>query len=703
MDKVTTPGNKSIHLDDAEERRRWIRNEFMGILNTDLINNPSIKDAVIKIDIHKSHMRRFEKWNLLYMLIMVPGVCKMICSLIVVHKDGKYTNVAYIYSAIHTTTLKVIPLYICTGVNMLSADGEYRGRFIRMHSLEAVYDTHVDFISDIEQHIYNKEYDVDIHNFHSLGGISNLTEKVKQFVMKTLVVIWFCEVYLIHFNLQNRHTNPVFNEIMFDDTDVKMFNRLIEKYGRNLIYMFYRRCTVLVYSGPVVANRELVDVIPTRTSIGVECGQKLIPLRISDVMNIMNPITRVWREIIIWKMVSNLPLNMITPGIPMYNLWFAINNSRCKLFNNPHMLEKHASPSPENKKTNLSDITIAIICESTGSTIKNTLIFHKSKEYIAHNRDLFTDPDYFMKYLFEIAYTLYCLNTKCGVIHSDLHLNNTTLNSLYFPYFDYALDELNVTPGPDDVILYHIGNEMYYMFPHVIKYATVIDFSRSIVKPSYISQYLVTKADRVVFNAKQVSYIMQWYANHLPDLFTEYQVEIKKACATRFDTVFKIISAVDMYYHTTLLLKFFDKNPRVKKHDRIDNVLKKIIVMTRHYLESGMRSLAQDINWKCPEWPNMEVLKRCFADYMIDTSDNASIEKINVVDFFNYDNPLRYEFTNPKKIPPRFVDVRNAKKDWGMPGYKDTEITSAGNQHRERENYNKSVIAWASTVRKYVG
>jgi hypothetical protein len=345
-----------------------------------------------------------------------------------------------------------------------------------------------------------------------------------------------------------------------------------------------------------------------------------------------------------------------------------------------------------------------VLCESTGSTINNTLRFHKSKDYIQKNKDMFTHPTYFMKYLFEITYTLYCLNTKIGVIHSDLHLNNTTLNSLYYPYFDYQQKELNIKPGDEDVIIYHIGSEMYYSFPHIIKYATVIDFSRSIIKTKHIKKHFQSSSDKKLFNMKQVATIIRWYATHMPDLFTEYQTEIKKACDTRFDVVFKLFSAIDMYYHSVLLLKFFDTHTNVEKHATVEKTLKKITVITRHYLESGMRNIAQNINWVCEEWPNLDIIKRCFTDHMVDLSDSKSIKRMNVVDFFNYDNPLKYDFHDPKKTAPRFKTIMHAEKNWGEPGYKTavSRLGISGNQGAHRTAYNKSTDDWISTMNNYV-
>jgi hypothetical protein len=188
----------------------------------------------------------------------------------------------------------------------------------------------------------------------------------------------------------------------------------------------------------------------------------------------------------------------------------------------------------------------------------------------------------------------------------------------------------------------------------------------------------------------------------MPDLFAEFQTEIKNACNTNFNMVFKLISAVDMYFHSVLLLKFFDKHTHITKHKSVDTILKKIIVITRHYLESGIRSLARDPNWVCHEWPNLDIIKRCFTDYLVDVSDKKKIDAMNVVDFFNYNNPLMY-CNDSTNAPPRFRDIKYAKKEWGEPGYKDIKDFVANKPNiKEREAYLKSVDEYVATIKAYI-
>ena len=38
----------------------------------------------------------------------------------------------------------------------------------------------------------------------------------------------------------------------------------------------------------------------------------------------------------------------------------------------------------------------------------------------------------FNKYMFDICYNLYCMNSLSGLIHGDLHLNNVTLRAMTY-------------------------------------------------------------------------------------------------------------------------------------------------------------------------------------------------------------------------------------------------------------------------------
>jgi hypothetical protein len=685
--------------------QRWVRNEFMRVLHVSDIKDVLMRKAVSRINLFKSHMRRYEQWNIMtYML--VPGVNIMTCSMVKI----KNINIAYIYSAYHPIKKEMDLLYLCTGVNMLSADGEYRGRFIRIYNTTEIALIYPEFINKLEVYINSRKYDANILHFISPSHkdyTTSINDKISGVLNSVICVVWFCEMYLMYFNIQSNHKNPLFNVTMFNTDDIKFFKELIHEHGDEFIIRIYQWFTVTLGNTPIIENTTRI------LSLSVECGQKLIPLKVKDVQNPMNPLRRIWREIIIWQMLSKLPLNLITPGLPVFNLWFIIHNSRSELFNNPYMNEKFtlsdSSPDISDDESgdisdtdvigdeDISDITLAIVCESTGSTINSTLMFHKSSEYMKRNKDLFAQTTYFMKYLFEIIYTLYCMNTKCGVIHADLHRNNTTMNSLYFPFFDYGSSELTVSPLPTDRVVYHVGDGLHYAFPHIVKIGSVIDFSRSIIKIDEIKDKFYTNDDMVTFQNRQVLYIANWYRVYFPDLFNTYESKIMWVINNRFDKVFKIVSAMDAYKHSLLLNQFFEKHANLGIGNAATfKVLKKINTITRHYLESGMKTLALNPEWECTEWPNMDIIKRCFNEFLVSGSDMVNLQ---IVDFFNYDNDSTYEFYKPEKYPPRIDNKCVETKDWPEKGEK---IICKHIDYKEiRIAYNNSIIDWTNRIKAF--
>jgi hypothetical protein len=115
-----------------------------------------------------------------------------------------------------------------------------------------------------------------------------------------------------------------------------------------------------------------------------------------------------------------------------------------------------------------------------------------------------------------------------------------------------------------------------------------------------------------------------------------------------------------------------------------------------------MRNLAQNPKWVCQEWPNMDIIKRCFTDYMVNVNDIDAVKKMNVIDYFNFDNPVQWSFYDTSKIPPRFKNIESAKKDWGEPGYKEVTTVAKNIGNRERREYNMSVKEWTASINAYL-
>jgi hypothetical protein len=124
----------------------------------------------------------------------------------------------------------------------------------------------------------------------------------------------------------------------------------------------------------------------------------------------------------------------------------------------------------------MSGITMCKIVENIGFTIRD-IVRIGGKDYRTMIGPLLIDPSIFSKYVFEIVYTLGCLNSKLGIIQGDLHMNNAVI----YPMVRSNYVETNA------VILYEIEG-LYYKFPHYGAYGGIIDFSRAILLESQIEK-----------------------------------------------------------------------------------------------------------------------------------------------------------------------------------------------------------------------
>ena len=148
------------------------------------------------------------------------------------------------------------------------------------------------------------------------------------------------------------------------------------------------------------------------------------------------------------------------------------------------------------------------------------------------------------------------------------------------------------------------------------------------------------------------------------------------------------MSASDMFYHCTLLNQFFESNKSIG-NPGVFRILKKIIAISRHYLESGMKTLALNPEWVCQTWPNLDILKRCFSEFQITGSDIANM---TVVDFFNFNNDIeKYSFHDTSRVHPRFVGQNATLEDWPQKGKK--YICTASTAH-QRIALNESADEW---------
>jgi len=282
----------------------------------------------------------------------------------------------------------------------------------------------------------------------------------------------------------------------------------------------------------------------------------------------------------------------------------------------------------------MSGITMCKIVENIGFTVRD-IVRIGGKDYRTMIGPLLTDPQIFSKYIFEIVYTLGCLNSRLGIIQGDLHMNNAVI---------YPMVKTNYTET-NAVILYEIDG-LYYKFPHYGAYGGIIDFSRAILLETQIQEDFNEEfANDVVY--KQRSSILAIYKMFFPDFYDKYSSKLNEALKDNYDAVFKIVSAIDTYRvltDMTTILKSARDNTKI--HPKNIALVEKIKNTASTILTQNMQSFLTD-NIEMKEFPNMIIVKEFIKDFVVEKLEPNETP----CDLFSYSRPLIYDPSKESDFP----------------------------------------------------
>lgn len=138
----------------------------------------------------------------------------------------------------------------------------------------------------------------------------------------------------------------------------------------------------------------------------------------------------------------------------------------------------------------LSNVCVSVFMQNAGITLISSI--HKASTTPVYNRKINyhyekKGSDRFIAMIFELLYTLYVYNTRIGFIHGDLHLGNVCV-------------KVSKGSGTESFLV----NSIKFVFPKPAVKTTIIDFSRSVLKPkARLSDfYLMHRKFRVVGGKK---------------------------------------------------------------------------------------------------------------------------------------------------------------------------------------------------------
>lgn len=621
----------------------WKLNLFLDDMKNSLkINNKSIENILKKMTTNNTNIiyNHFSRLNsYIYFMRNYKSYMKnnILCTIVKIKRYHKFINYGYIYSVIDTkhNVFFINDIYICIGPNMVSTDGEYRSRFSLISLIKNIEHTFNELWTTVEEYLLkdkNIKFDYSYH-IPSHFDINILSELEKNIIssrnsIKLFIIIWLTQCLLLSMNLHILNTDKLYYSNIINDRDMEFFETLKKKFSIDNIKKFY------LYSNYYDTPVRQIDI--TKVISYPIIGQKIIPL--SNENKDINITRYTWNELYISLLVSDLLINNICPGVNMTYDWFFINNVDKTIFNNSEVNYVHTKRS------------IVILTEYVGRTVDSLKNYGNNEKYIKYIAPLFQDENLFNKYIFDILYSLCCLNLRLNVIHGDLHLNNITILRAYKKYIQNIKEFED--KEYDSYTLYIIDNDVFY-FKNMGIIGTIIDFSRSFIYKENCDKYSKTMiSDRIYL----------YYQQMFPKFIQDYGILLKQKLKTNLKDIYTIFTSVDLYILSNKLKKSIEYYPKVKK-----NIAKKINLMyetSYKFILNNMIDYLQDkIDINTIPNVNKLIIYKLFNNIIIDNKPDIG-SRINSV--FNINNELKYSHSQYEKLPTYyysdFIQKDNDKK-----------------------------------------
>lgn len=312
----------------------------------------------------------------------------------------------------------------------------------------------------------------------------------------------------------------------------------------------------------------------------------------------------------------------------------------------------------------MSEIAIVFISEYTGRTFYDALNLTISNEnYRENTGNMYENYDIWSKYIFELIYTLYCLNSLEGIIHGDLHLNNFTLHPLYFAKRSETQDYSKT------YMIYALDKNHFYAFPSRNYHTVVIDFSRAIIRPSMLDKFenfeiqnakklkselkdriiLIKPEERAEFFYEQIIRIIKLYEEHFPDFIATKKSQMSILLLNNFDLLFPILGGWDTYMSINNMMLYFKRVAIDKKYPDQFKLLEDILAICENDLTTIMEKYLDNpksISLSSIQYTNRKILDSCFKKYSLITPTSNSVDefikKNEILDISYYENKRLY-------------------------------------------------------------
>ncbi len=274
-------------------------------------------------------------------------------------------------------------------------------------------------------------------------------------------------------------------------------------------------------------------------------------------------------------------------------------------------------------------------------------------------RGLFSTIGRFSKIIFDYVWAIYAINTRIGVIHGDLHLNNATV------YRYYALYDRDGNLIVDNPVVKYTIDDKTWTFPYVGCYGMLIDFSRGIISTNHVKNTNGEYASGILADTEQSSQyfkeqrnrILKMLNQYFPTFMKSHKDKVLSLLIDNFDLAFKIISAVDIYSLTTnitnmLELEFEKLNDEKSNKNGVELIpeIKKLMSrIGKRSEELLLDGLNGAISKKITDigWPAYTIMNEFFSDFAsaVNANDNGDDKNVNnyketICDSWYYNNDL---------------------------------------------------------------
>jgi hypothetical protein len=296
----------------------------------------------------------------------------------------------------------------------------------------------------------------------------------------------------------------------------------------------------------------------------------------------------------------------------------------------------------------LTDLAVCMLVEDVGRTLRDIPKILDNDHYVGY-RTIFNNIKIFQKHIFDLIYSLYCMNNIHAVLHGDLHTNNITI---YPVIKDIA---------PDSHVAYIIGSDVYAL-PYSGYFSMIIDFSRSVVGDVIKLEQKFGEDFAQQYIREQHENILNMINQHFPVLVDKYGEILRTLVVSKFPIMFKILTAVDAFSVVSNIETLLQLNPVFKKNTISPHIIPFLKLITTEIEKFIFDNVQGVIDEKIKTtsdiiWPNLHIIKTYFSEFILKPSAN-----ITIVDIFNSNNLQKFTIDEYNSSGP----IINLDKDIEM-------------------------------------